>query len=31
MLIDDDKVHEKATNEKPMNCNEQRNERDKKK
>lgn len=31
MLIDDDKVHEKATNEKPMNCNEQqRNERDKK-
>lgn len=32
MLIDDDKVHEKATNEKPMNCNEQqRNERGKKK
>lgn len=31
MLIDDDKVHEKATNEKPMNCNEQqRNERGKK-
>lgn len=30
MLIDDDKVHEKATNEKPMNCNEQqRNERGK--
>lgn len=30
MLIDDDKVHEKATNEKPMNCNEQQcNERGK--